>query len=184
MQHVIIFEGPDRAGKSTIAEALAQKFETEVFMTNSKECFTDENIFSKDSSNIAIFNHYVASYTQELVESSKLDKPVIIYRSFLSEMVYSELLGRQTDDAANFSTDLIFANMNATMAYCKNNKTSGFHDDQLKDEQIAKSIELYDRNKYSINMDWIEIDTTEQRVEKYVNQIISYLKQKEEILNA
>jgi thymidylate kinase len=172
---VIIMEGHDRAGKTTIAEELAERLGTEVFMTNSKECFTDKSIFSHDSSNISIFNYMLANYTRELVLNKMIKKPIIIYRSFLSEMVYSELLNRQTSSFHNRYADRAFSECNATIVYCKNNRKENFNDDQLNDKSILKSIEIYERVKRDIETDIFEVDTSSQDVDLYLSKIIDHV---------
>lgn len=177
MLPVLIFEGHDRSGKTTIANRLAERFDTEVFTTNSKECFTDKGAFGKDSSGIALFNYHIASYCSSLIEHKVLNKPIIIYRSFLSEMVYSKLLGRKTFEVINIATDIMYSRINATVILCKNNRES-FNDELLDDKLIKKSVKLYDELKFDLSCDVLEIDTSEHNVELYVDNIISYLKQK------
>lgn len=175
---VIIFEGHDRCGKTTIANAVAKRLKTEVFMTNSKECFTEKGIFDKDSSNIALFNYSIALYISALKLSKKIDKPIIIYRSFLSEMVYSRLLERKTNKKYNDLTESVFATLNATIILCKNSTSFTFNDELLGDDLINKSIVLYDELKNIVDVDILEIDTSDHDIEKYVDQIISYVKAK------
>lgn len=171
---VLIFEGHDRSGKTTIANAVAKRFETEVFMTNSKECFTDKGIFAKDSSNIAMFNYGIANYIYALKVGEKVDKPIIIYRSFLSEMVYSNLLGRKTSESFNKLTESVFESMDATIILCKNSTSYTYNDKFLDDDLIKKSIKLYDTYKKFTKVDVLEIDTSDHDVDNYVNQIVNY----------
>lgn len=169
---VIIFEGPDRVGKTTVAEALAKKLDTEVFMTNSRACFTNKSI--NDSSAIAYFNYTIASYVNGLIENGLAEKPIIIYRSFLSEMVYSLLLERSTNAELNYKTDELFCNMDATIVYMENDQTENFLDDTMDDKLILESKKLYNMFLKQITTPYIKINTTEQNVEKYVDEIIQH----------
>jgi thymidylate kinase len=180
LQPVIIFEGHDRAGKSTIAEAVAKELGTEVFMTNSKEAFIDKGMFGRDSSPVSSFNLMIAEFIQKLLKTGMASKPIIVYRSFLSEVVYSHLLGRITHHYENFKADKVFSDCNATIVYCYNSETKQFHDEQLDDIMIKKSIELYEHYKNVLKTDVLEIDTKDHDVERYVKQIVNYISSKEE----
>lgn len=177
---VIIFEGHDRAGKSTIADAVAQELKTEVFMTNSKEAFIDKGMFGRDSSPISSFNLMLAEYIHKLLKTGTASKPIIVYRSFLSEVVYSNLLGRKTNQYENFKADKVFNECNATIVYCYNSEKEVFHDEQLDDIMIRKSIKLYKHFTKLIRTDVLYIDTKDHDVDAYVKQIISYVRSKEE----
>lgn len=174
----VIFEGHDRCGKSTIAEALAKRLGTEVFMTNSKECFLERGALSGSSDNLARFNYMLACYVRDIHKS--LSKPIVIYRSFMSERVYAWLLNRGTNEFLNRMTDNVFAGMGAVIILCENTKQQTFNDDFQSDEMVIKSAKLYNKFKYSTKCDIMLLDTSEQTVELYVDRIIEYLKLKAE----
>ncbi len=168
---VIIFEGPDRSGKSTIAELLAKRLDSEVFMTNSRQCFSTK----ENSRSLSTFNYHLAKYVSDLSRKNELQKPVIIYRSFLSEMVYAELLGRETNNVLNARADRIFSRVGALLVLTKN---SSFDDDSLNNDLVEKSIYLYNKYKANIKCELLEIDTSGHDVEAYANKIIQKLVQR------
>lgn len=174
---VLIFEGHDRSGKTTIANKLAEKFDTEVFMTNSKECFTDKAAYSKDSSNIAKFNFYIASLVHNIVACNSIQKPIIIYRSFLSEMVYSEIFERATDNTFNNATDMLLSSIDSIVILCKNDRDQ-FDDELLSDVLVKSSIEMYDKVKLNVKCDVLCLDTSSHNVDAHVDYIMSYIKNK------
>lgn len=176
MQKVIIIEGHDRSGKTTVADLVAKHFNTEVFMTNSRECFAD---LKSDSSNLAKFNYFLALYISKLNDSQSINKPIIIYRSFLSEMVYSDLFNRQTDTFYNVMTDAIFHELEAKVFLLKNTKTDKYNDDMTSDEDIKKSIELFDYYRDAIQCDIIEIETHGHDAIEYASKIINHINTKE-----
>lgn len=173
MVPVLIFEGHDRSGKTTIAEAVANYYNTEVFMTNSKECFTSPENFE----NISKFNLYISEFVKELAHNSPIGKPIIIYRNFLSEMVYSILFDRKTNIVANDLADTNFSSINATIVLCKNDRDE-FNDESLGDSRVKGSIKLYDKLKTSIKTDILAINTKEQDVARYTREIISFIDNK------
>lgn len=181
LNDVIIFEGHDRSLKTTIANALAKKFDTEVFMTNSKECFTN-GIRSGNSGNLANFNYCIAKYAYDLKRNNMLDKPIIIYRSFLSEMVYAKLLSRQTSDTINMLTDAVFKAAGATIILCKNETLETYKDRILTDHAVKRSIGIYNELKGKVQCDILEIDTSGYNVNDYVDQIINYLLNKRSLV--
>jgi len=173
MQPVIIFEGHDRSGKTTIANALANYYDTEVFMTNSKECFTSKG----DYNNLAKFNLKISEFVKEVSFHSPIDKPIIIYRSFMSEMVYSKLFNRKTNAIANALTDDNFYKVNATIVLCENVRER-YNDVDISDELINKSIELYRQVKLNVRTDILSIKTKEHDVDRYVREIVDFVNKK------
>lgn len=172
---VIIIEGPDRSGKTTVAELVAKHFGTEVFMTNSRECFAD---LKNDTSNLAKFNYYLAKFIENMQATSEQTKPIVIYRSFLSEMVYADLFNRKTHNQANNSTDDCFKLMNATVFLLQNKKALHYGDDLLSDGEVRRSIRLFDKYKNYVKTELKEIDTYDREVTAYVQEIINHVKTK------
>lgn len=177
---IIVFEGHDRSGKTTISDALAKRLGTEVFMPNTKECFTDKQAFTKDSSAIARFNYFLSKYIKNLHDLQLVKKPIIIYRSFLSEMVYAELFERRTDDFINSLTDIVLARLNTLVIVCKNESRAFYDDDILSDPEVIKSIELFDKYKQTISCKYVDLDTTEYDTEKHVENILREIKNHED----
>jgi thymidylate kinase len=169
---IIIFEGHDRCGKTTIANKLAERFNTQVFMSNSRECFTNSGAPSS-LMNLSKFNYMVAKFAKEV--QSNIKKPIIIYRSFLSELVYSNLFNRETNFYYNISTDQILDHANAVIILCKNNSKEVFNDETTSDELIKKSIELFDEYKEYCITRVIELDTSQHKVDEYINYLVEKL---------
>lgn len=180
MLPVLIFEGPDRSGKTTIADLVAKYYNTEVFMTNSRECFADLN---NDSTNLAKFNYHIAKFIETIGVGNRMIKPVIVYRSFLSEKVYADLFKRQTDDYYNFYTDLTFETMGATIFLLKNAKEKQYNDETLSDDKIRESIKLFDRHKRQTRTQIIEIDTYKRDVDSYVSQVVKFVEAKYKVIS-
>lgn len=175
---VIVFEGPDRTGKSTIADIIAKHYGTEVFMTNSRQCFLSDSQSYYDSSNLAEFNLSLAKYLSGLKRSGKLKKNVIIYRSFMSERVYSKLLKRDTSEFHNNVCDWILKRMDATIILCDNKVEKNFKDDILDDDQVLLSKQLYQEQIPLTMTDILQIDTTDHDIEQYAIDIIEYIDNK------
>lgn len=185
---ILIFEGHDRSGKSTIAKAVADRFNTEVFMTNSKECFTDKGAFSNNSSNLSLFNYYIAHYACMLKHRDSVKKPIIIYRSFLSEMVYSEILGRETDNYINQMTDSLYSGImspfispfgktvHAGIILCYNDSLE-FNDELLDDSLVLRSRELFYEYAGKVKTDVYMINTSDRDVDSYVDRICKIVEQ-------
>lgn len=167
---VLIFEGHDRCGKTTIANKLAERFNTQVFMTNSRECFTS----SEAPGNLSVFNYYLAKYVQDIYQRKELNKPIIIYRSFLSEMVYAKLFNRETSDFHNKAADVLFNRVNATIILCKNNRTV-YGDETLPDSMVQKSADLFDHYKMMVRCKVLELDTSSHNVDEYINSLVKQL---------
>lgn len=175
---VIVFEGPDRTGKSTIADVIAKHYGTEVFMTNSRQCFLSDDQLIDNSSNLAEFNLSLVKYLSSMKRSGQLKKNVVIYRSFMSERVYSDLLDRKTSECCNRICDWILRRMDATIILCDNKVEKNFKDDILDDDQVLLSKQLYQEQIPLTMTDILQIDTTDHDIEKYAIDIIEYIDNK------
>ena len=154
---IIIFEGPDKTGKTSIAQKLSEvtsipyfKFELE------KEIFNTENAF---------FNllKYGFPLLVQFLKQTKTD--VILDRSYPSEIVYSLVFNRKTDPSILKWADKQFKEMGAVVVLCYKDKVT--EQDEIIDSNYYEEIkEAYMNLKLEIPIYYL--NTTDQNLEKQI----------------
>lgn len=170
--NIFIFEGHDRSGKTTISNAVAKELNTEVFLTNSNKCFMQNK---SDNVNALAFDLMVAKYIEYIIKVQGFNKDIVIYRSVLSELVYSKLFKRKTDHYMLRKIDNIFTRLGATIILCSNSRNV-YDDIEISDELVQESVELFDHSKTFTECDVMDLNTSSHDIDGYVNKIISYVK--------
>jgi thymidylate kinase len=89
-QRIIIYEGPDRCGKTEQAKELSRRLGIPYFKNAA-----EHEYFLSDPSYFLNAIRYVDTYFTSYLESS--ESSVILDRAWPSEWIYSQALGRQTD---------------------------------------------------------------------------------------
>ncbi len=120
-QLVLIMEGADRSGKSTVGKLLAEKLNIPYFKySRDKEALTGSNMTSLM---LRISDPYVVEIFKQTKQS------VVIDRQYPSEWVYSQALGRETDEKGIRASDALFAEIPAIVIVLKRKSYAGVTDD-------------------------------------------------------
>jgi len=166
---IIIFEGHDKAGKSTIVKALAEELDCSVFSSNAFECFVNGGYRKTDSSNIATFSMMMASYLKAI----SFEGNVIFDRFHLSEIVYSEILNRKTDQAALKRADEILAGLDARIIICE--KQLPGIDEYLEQNEVTEAKYVYRAMRAISDCKVMFLDTTDENLGKQLRLIRDWL---------
>lgn len=122
-QQVIIFCGPDRCGKTTIAKELSLRTGIPYFKASSeRDSFVNNQ--SKFINDLVYVDPRVADLLAQLKAS------IIMDRGFPCEWVYSRFFSRPTHDKALKNVDELFSRLNASIIMCTRKNFSGIWDDQ------------------------------------------------------
>lgn len=170
---IIIFEGHDRSAKTTISEIVAKMLGTSVFISNSGAAFNENG----KSKNATLFDYYLANYISELIKNGH-KKPIILYRTFLSELVYSKLFNRETDKSLLYLIDDIYSKLNATIVLCEQPLRESFEDKYISDRDIIRSRYLFKEFSKTLKTDIFYLDTTEYQPIEHAKKVINYIKTK------
>ena len=163
-QKIIIIDGIDKVGKTTIAAALSKEIGIPVFKRKNVK---------KNYDFIVDLFYSIESYLQFLEQTRY---SVIFDRLYPSEYAYSRALGRITSLAKIIDIDKRFSALGAYMIIL--NKSIDKH---LNDEIIP--IELYDKindgfmtfvNKYTFCKTLI-LNTSDENLEKQLEQIKDFI---------
>ena len=103
-QRIIIFDGPDRCGKTTIAQELSRRLDIPYFKYKG-----ETKAFATDPSHFMNVMKFAEPYFIDYLQDSNTS--IIIDRGYPSEWIYSQIFGRQTDMDALFNVDRGFSNL-------------------------------------------------------------------------
>ena len=164
-QTIIIFEGIDMCGKSTIAKALSLKLEIPIFKMNLPKHFWD----------FLIHQRYATEAITQMFEQT--GQSAILDRSFLSDYMYSCLFNRPYDKATHVLTDERFAKMNALVVYCYKDEESFQEDTEDADfitmNDYKKMMIHYDLVLDETNCRHIRLNTSDENLEEQLKTIIA-----------
>jgi thymidylate kinase len=164
-QTIIILEGHDKSGKSTIAEALSKRISLPIFKMSRPKYFWDP----------LSFQTYATESITQMLEQTGVS--VILDRSFPSDYMYSTLFIRPYDYERGKKTDERFATMNALIVYCYKNKSSYLEDPEdasfISTKDYDKMKTIYSSFLRSSRTRSIEINTSDEDLEKQLTTIIN-----------
>ena len=140
MQKLIILEGPDRTGKSNIAQELSRRLFVPYFKNNDEvKNFLDPKDYYVNVLRYA--DPYFVSYLKQTGHS------VIIDRHYPSEWVYSQVFKRKTDIEALRRTDEAMAGLGVKIVICWRSSYANREDDDfpgvINEEKLQKIHDGY-----------------------------------------
>src|SRR4030067_538019 len=138
-QHVIIFDSPDRTGKTEISVELSKRLGVPRFKNHREGMFfeRDPGYFCKA---LRYGDPYFVSYLKQTGAS------VILDRSFPSEWVYSQAFNRPTSMDILRMVDTMYAEIGAKIIIPYRSSYHGIQDDQFKildGPKLQKIDDLY-----------------------------------------
>jgi thymidylate kinase len=170
MKHIIIFEGPDRTGKSEIGQTLADVLNIAYFKNPN-----EHNNF-KEYNTLDAFR-YDTKYILSLIQADVFkNSGIILDRHFPSEYVYAKVYNRKTDENLIWHYDNEFAKLNATIIYCYKSTYDDFSDELISENDIKNIRNVYE-NDYLKNtkMNIIKLETSNENLQEQISYIMSKL---------
>ena len=165
--NVLILEGHDQVGKTTIAHALAKQTGIPYFKIERNDKWWDPDINLK--------------YTTEAISQFilKTNMSVILDRWMPSDYVYSKLFNRHIDYDRIFEIDKIFAEMNALLVICYKDDWAFKIDEKDKDlvgphvydKMTALYFEYAKKSKCKI----VKMNTSDENLERQLALISQYM---------
>ncbi len=168
---VIFIEGPDRAGKTHIAKAIAEKYGLAYWKN-------DDNAEYETPTPDAFANtlkyHYAKLPTMCKLFMSH-GSGVVFDRNYISEWVYSKFFERDTHENIIEDLERKYTEMGAVVIYCTKDYTN-FDDKYIAIENIADIKFWYNEyfnRKRSLPMIWL--DTTSEDLNDQMKSIDNWL---------
>ena len=171
MGNIIMIEGADNVGKSTIGKALAKRIHYDYFK------MSRSNIFVKKEDPKIVEAMHAFQIESFYNFSVLVNFNVILDRFYLSEIVYGKLF-RKIDEDFLWEYDKKFAKLNLKLIVLKKDENK-LEDELWTNEQLCtiqrKYVETYEKSA----CDKILIDTSNEDLESQLSQIINFLKIKQ-----
>jgi len=169
----IAFVGPDRTGKSNIAEALSDKLGIPVFK-NSDEWHT-----ALDSEDYFLnLLRFGGPFLMDFMVQTGVS--VILDRFYPCELVYSKAFGRQTDESVISWMDKKFAAAGGKLIFCLKKDYSGLKDDVYPDDLPQTKLEeigtLYEEFYEATACESCLIYTDDVDLDRQLGDILNFLR--------
>jgi thymidylate kinase len=170
---IIIFEGFDNCGKSTIAKALSDKLHIPLMKNDKSNLQLIKNFNFEDS-----FRYCIPKFFQYY--DQRLFRDIIFDRDYMSEYVYG-YLKRQEDFVSKsiLSTclqfDLEYFKRNAFIIYCHKTEIKDYQDEEtsieLKSQAEERYLDIINRSYNRILM----LNTDSQDLKSQLETIMAYI---------
>jgi len=175
---IILFEGVDNTGKTTIANALSKIMGIPVYKNNMQKTLYIEN----NEKYFELLLKFGGNVELQLLQA--LNPNIIFDRSFVSEFAYARAFGRKTDEMFIRQLDKEFNKLGAIIVYCHKENIEDIFDDEVipvsKVMEIQEAYEIYLNNITSIPFAFL--NTTNSQLDEQINAILGFI-QSQEILN-
>lgn len=163
-QTIIIFEGHDKAGKSTIAKALSEKIQVPIFKVKRNKYLWDAVV------NLNYLTEGITQFIEQTQSSAILD------RWHASDYVYGKLFDRDVSYRKIFELDERFADMDALIVICYKKEASYIPDEEDKEfitmNDYSKMTDLYKEFILETKCRFVFIDTSDENLETQLQTII------------
>lgn len=172
MQKVIIFEGPDRTGKSNIAQELSRR----LFIPYFKNKDEVKNFLDPKDYYVNVLRYadpYFISYLKQTGNS------VIIDRHYPSEWVYSTVFGRKTDMEALRRTDEAMAELGVKLVICWRSSYANREDDDfpgvITEEKLQAIHDGYVKFREWTKCESIWLNVDDENLNREVEDVLNDL---------
>jgi len=161
---ILIMEGHDKAGKTTIAEALSKQISYPIFKDPRRKQIIKHN----DTSAAVQAGLLLANF----MHCTKPD--IILDRFYPSEIVYSQVLNRKTNIWDLWKTDRIMANTEARIILCY--KSNIKQKDEIHNIEILKQVkDKYFEFANKTKCNTLMLDTTDEGINAQIQKILDWI---------
>jgi thymidylate kinase len=169
INNLVVFEGLDQSGKTSIAQILAKKIGYSYFKNPSekKQFYVDDN---------RVTWIIEGTYLFSLVEQGVVSK-IILDRHLPSEYAYSYAYNRKTDQAKIVEFDAKLAELGAIIVYCHKDSYDQYNDWAVKNGDRVKIAEGFELYLQQTRMPYLKLDTTDQNLEREIDAITFFMRQ-------
>ena len=162
-QTIIIFEGHDKVGKTTIAEALSRQQQIPIFKLQRDKKWFDPYVVSK----------YGDEMLLQFLEQTKYS--IILDRCFPSQYAYSKVHDRAFDEGLLFEYDKRYSNLNTFIIYCYKNKKAYLKDEIIDVSNYPKLTKQFNLFFKMSKCKILKVNTTNQNLVKQLDRINSFI---------
>jgi thymidylate kinase len=166
-QKIIIFEGHDKSGKTTIAKALSEHLDIPVFKAVRNKHWWDPMV------NLLYFVEGVTQFLEQSKQSIILDRWVP------SDYVYSTLFNRDISFRKIWEIDERLSKLDTTVIVCYKNEDAFIHDTEdelfINESQYQQMTDLYREYAKQSRLKFYFLNTSDEDLAKQINIIIDII---------
>lgn len=180
-QQIIIFVGPDKCGKSTIAKELSLRTGIPYFKAS-----TEHEAFQGGQDRF--INDLLYADPRAIDILRQTGASIIMDRGYPCEAVYSKFYNRPTNNSAIDRIDAGYAHMGTLIIFCTRSDFTGWHDDLDESidshelENISTLYEAYLRNRSMCP--WLKLTVDDGDIERQIHDIERFIEAYEHLATA
>jgi len=171
-KHIIIFEGFDNTGKTTIAKELSSVLGIQYFKNPAeRERFKIPDLIDKEA---IVEAQYLINFIKQV---SLEGDGIVLDRHIPSHFVYSEVFRRNYDFEAVIKIDEELAKLGAILIYCykTKTKTESYQDDLVDEFNRGLISDFYEKYLKFTKMRFLKLDTTDEDIKKQFRVITNFI---------
>jgi hypothetical protein len=167
---IVIFCGPDRSGKSTIAKKLAEIMGGQYYKN------TDESKYFSDGGDMFrnLLEYHGPAFVSFL-EQIKINGGLVIDRFTPCEYAFATVFNRETNFQLIFDIDSRLAALDVHLIYCYKDTYENWDDDPIKFERIGQLKQAYQFYCAVTKMKCLQLETSDQNLNKQMERICTFL---------
>lgn len=171
-QTVVIFEGPDRCGKTNIARELSKRLKIPYFKNSveiDKFGILDDEYFTKAS-------RYIDTYMTDFLYQTKTS--VIFDRNYPSEYVYPRVFGRKQDLSILKKIDDMHVKIGTKIIIPQRSSYTGIIDPvhpQINEDRLRELDELYEEFSIWSQCEVLRLNVDDEDLTREVNEVLAFL---------
>jgi len=164
-RQLIMFVGPDRCAKTTIAKALSEKNNFYYYKANDEA----QNFLYRQDRFIHLLR-YADPARFDLIAQLK-DVSIVLDRGFPCEAVYSTYFNRKTDSLMLQKLDQLFSNLNGKIIFCTRKDFINIYDDKNSSMNLKIISSLYESYLQTIKTQVIRLDVDDNNLQRQLSDI-------------
>lgn len=168
-KHIIIFEGLDGTGKSTIAKKLAEELGLQYFKNHMEHKALEQEV---DCYKAMLYMQAPITLAF-LSQCSFKENGIILDRFTPSEFAYGHALRGGTDNKIIWEVDKKLAEFGAKIIYCYKYDTLPLNDFSLNECEAIKHY--YDIYRKKTKISWLNLNTTSENISYQITEIVHFL---------
>jgi len=171
MSQIIIFEGHDNSGKTSIATNMARMWNYQYFKSHLQAKHFKERTFLQAL-------RFETDYLLDFLEQVQVGgKGLIIDRHLPSEFAYSFAFDRETDHEYIWNADEKLAKMRACIIYCYKDEVINYEDHLIDESKVQAIKEGYEWYLEKTKMKYLKLNTTNQILHEQLAQIGAFVRE-------
>jgi len=159
---MIIFEGPDNSGKSTIAKNYSELINIPYYKNPREREY-------KKSGEISLMSKYCMVWLADFIQQVPVS--VILDRHYPSEWVYSQVEKREHNERLLREVDTLFAKRGAKIIICMKDSYEGYTDETTHASAIPQLVEMYKSFAEWTYTDTLILNTTNENLHEQLAKI-------------